>query len=54
MSTKPSESKSETVRVRVRPDVMAWLRRVAARAHLDIANIVRPWIMAKFDQRGGK
>lgn len=50
MSTKPSnKTKSETIRVRVYPRVKAWLAKLAAAAHIDVSDIVRQIIMARYE-----
>jgi predicted HicB family RNase H-like nuclease len=51
MSTKPRNTKSETLRVRVYPEVKTWLARHAAKSHLDISDIVRQIIMARYEGR---
>ena len=50
MSTKPSnKTKSETIRVRMYPHVKAWLVGLADAAHLDVSDIVRQIIMARYE-----
>jgi uncharacterized protein (DUF1778 family) len=51
---KTKQPKSETLRIRVTPDVMGWLRRAAAKAHIDVSDIVRPVIMDMFEKRHAK
>jgi hypothetical protein len=55
MSTKPSnKTKSETIRVRTYPHVKAWLAKLAADAHLDVSDVVRQIIMARYEARHAK
>lgn len=52
MSAKPSnKTKSETIRVRVYPQVKMWLAKLAADAHLDVSDVVRQIIMAVYERK---
>ena len=43
--------RSATIRVRVTPEVKAWLMRAARVGHVDMSDIVRPLIMHAYDRR---
>ena len=46
--------KSETIRVRVPTEVKAWALRAAAKAHVDMSDIIRPLIMVAYFKRHAK
>jgi len=46
--------KSETLRVRVAPEVKTWLRRKAAKQGCDISDIVRALLLPAFNARHSK
>ena len=48
------QTKPETIRVRVPAEVKTWLARAAAKAHVDMSDIVRPLLMAAYDKRHAK